>query len=70
MSKSINETSPTISTSDSLLAGPSDFRQSITLSAPVANRYTVTFQRAAVLDAGLTIQPGQNPVTLTKADFG
>lgn len=50
---------------DSPLLGPNPYRVGLIISAPLTNRFTISFDGvAAVLDQGITIYPGSNPFFL------
>lgn len=59
-----------IGAADVQALGPNPVRQSLTFSAPRVARYSVGFGQPAVLDTGITIQIGANPVTITREDVG
>lgn len=50
--------------------GPSATRIGLMFTSPPTNRITLTTVGAAVLDQGLTLNPGQGPVTLNYAWHG
>jgi hypothetical protein len=53
-----------------VLAGANPNRVGLLLCSPPTNRYSVDFNRDAVLDQGLTIFPGTTPLVLSGRDFG
>lgn len=52
------------------ILGPSPKRVGLIFSAPPTNRLTISFGSLAVLDQGITLYPGQNPLQLWVKDFG
>lgn len=60
----------TVGLTDTPLLGPNPQRKALILVAPSTNRYTVSFNGTAVLDAGLTIYPGQAPVVIDRDTYG
>jgi hypothetical protein len=67
---STNQTSATIGASDVTILGSNPSRHRLTVTPPSAGRVTLAFGRAAVLDAGITIQAGTSPRTFTDDELG
>ena len=62
--------SVSVANTDSPLAPANGHRAAILISAPQTNRITLGIRGPAVLDQGITIQAGSNPLLLSAAEWG
>lgn len=65
-----DQRSVSVGTTSTVLLGGNPRRWALLIGAPNANRISLDFQRAAVLDQGITLYPSGPPLLLTHADFG
>lgn len=65
-----NQTSATVGATASTILGANAHRRRLVISPPSAGRVTITFNNAATLDAGLTIQTGVQPKTISREEYG
>lgn len=70
MAKTFNPFSVTIGVASGQIIGADNRRKVIVLCSHATARYSVNLQNAAVLDAGITIQPLSPPVVLTHDVYG
>lgn len=68
--RGLDQKTTSVDTTDSPLLGPNPRRWALIFSAPLTNRYTLSFKRAAVLDEGITVYPTTLPLVLTHNEFG
>lgn len=69
MAKMFNRSTVVAVTSTQIL-GPNPRRSGIVISPPSANRISLSFGEAAVLDTGITMMPDSTPLYLTKDNCG
>lgn len=55
---------------DVQILGPNPNRVAVVLDAPTANRYTVTWDAAAVIGRGISMILGVQPLIITREQFG
>lgn len=70
MPRATSQWSATVGATDIAILGVNPSRLSLTIAPPSAGRVTIAFGRAAVLDAGITIQTATQPITLDYAEVG
>lgn len=59
-----------VTAADQTLLGNNDRRDSITFSPGLVESYSINFGEVAVLNGGVTIRPGIQPLTLTRDQVG
>lgn len=68
--KGLNPLSVVVATTSTSLIGPNPHRTALIISSGLTNRFSVAFGVAAILDSGLTIRPGVNPIILSRDVLG
>lgn len=60
----------TFGAADAIALGNNESRRSIVFSPALVESYSVAFGEPAVINGGLTIRPGMQPMVITAGDVG
>lgn len=65
-----SQSNQTVATTSNYFLSPAPTRVAVIVSAPATNRFTLSLAEPAVLDQGITLYPGKNPLILTVEEHG